>query len=61
MAEQQEQAAQVEFSIQRIFVKDISFECPNSPTIFKKEWAPEVSMDIDTKSQKLKKVFLKLF
>jgi len=53
MAEQQEQAAQVEFSIQRIFVKDISFECPNSPTIFKKEWAPEVSMDIDTKSQQL--------
>jgi preprotein translocase subunit SecB len=53
MAEQQEQAPQVEFSIQRIFVKDISFECPNSPMIFKKEWAPEVSMDIDTKSQKL--------
>jgi len=53
MAEQQEQAAQIEFSIQRIFVKDISFECPNSPTIFKKEWAPEVSMDIDTKSQQL--------
>ena len=52
MAEQQEQA-QIEFNIQRIFVKDISFECPNSPTIFKKEWAPEVSMDIDTKSQKL--------
>ena len=53
MAEQQEQAAQIEFNIQRIFVKDISFECPNSPTIFKKEWAPEVSMDIDTKSQQL--------
>ncbi|GLS92484.1 protein-export protein SecB [Psychromonas marina] len=53
MAEQQEQAPQIEFNIQRIFVKDISFECPNSPLIFKKEWAPEVSMDIDTKSQKL--------
>ncbi|MCP5078598.1 MAG: protein-export chaperone SecB [Psychromonas sp.] len=53
MSEQQEKAAQIEFNIQRIFVKDISFECPNSPTIFKKEWAPEVSMDIDTKSQKL--------
>jgi preprotein translocase subunit SecB len=53
MTDQQEQAAQIEFNIQRIFVKDISFECPNSPTIFKKEWAPEVSMDIDTKSQKL--------
>lgn len=53
MADQQEQAPQIEFNIQRIFVKDISFECPNSPMIFKKEWAPEVTMDIDTKSQKL--------
>jgi len=53
MADQQEQAAQIDFNIQRIFVKDISFECPNSPFIFKKEWAPEVSMDIDTKSNKL--------
>ena len=51
MSEQEQ--AQIEFNIQRIFVKDISFECPNSPMIFKKEWAPEVSMDIDTKSQKL--------
>jgi len=44
---------QPEFNIQRVYVKDISFECPNSPEIFKKEWAPEVSMDIDTQSQKL--------
>lgn len=51
MPEQQEQ--QVEFNIQRVYVKDISFECPNSPEIFKKEWAPEVTMDIDTKSKKL--------
>lgn len=51
MSEQQEQ--QVEFNIQRIYVKDISFECPNSPEVFKKEWVPEVKMDIDTKSQKL--------
>lgn len=44
---------QVEFNIQRVYVKDISFECPNSPEIFKKEWAPEVKMDIDTHSKKL--------
>ena len=53
MSEQQAQPQQIEFNIQRVYVKDISFECPNSPTIFKKEWAPEVSMDIDTKSTKL--------
>ena len=52
MAEQ-EQEQQIEFNIQRIYTKDVSFECPNSPNIFKLEWAPEVSMDIDTKSIKL--------
>jgi len=51
--EQQAQPEQVEFNIQRVYIKDISFECPTSPTIFKKEWAPAVSMDIDTKSHKL--------
>ena len=50
---EQQQEAQPEFNIQRVYVKDISFECPNSPEIFKKEWAPEVSMDIDTQSKKL--------
>jgi preprotein translocase subunit SecB len=53
MSEQQEQPQQIEFNIQRVYVKDISFECPNSPVIFKKEWAPEVSMDLDTKNTKL--------
>ncbi|RBW44935.1 protein-export chaperone SecB [Psychromonas sp. B3M02] len=51
MPEQEDK--QVEFNIQRVYVKDISFECPNSPEIFKKEWAPEVKMDIDTQAQKL--------
>jgi preprotein translocase subunit SecB len=48
-----EQEQQVEFNIQRVYIKDISFECPNSPTVFKKEWKPEVSMDLDTKTAKL--------
>ncbi|AGH82228.1 protein-export protein chaperone SecB [Psychromonas sp. CNPT3] len=49
----EQQAEQIEFNIQRVYVKDISFECPNSPAVFKKEWVPEVSMDIDTKNVKL--------
>ena len=60
MAEQQangiaaEQAAQgLQFAIQRIFVKDISFEAPNAPAIFRKEWKPEVKLDLDTRSEKL--------
>jgi preprotein translocase subunit SecB len=39
-----------QFSIQRIYTKDISFETPNSPSIFKKEWTPEVQLDLNTRS-----------
>tara|TARA_R110000737_G_scaffold112830_5_gene145992 strand:- start:844 stop:1347 length:504 start_codon:yes stop_codon:yes gene_type:complete len=42
-----------QFAIQRVYTKDISFETPNSPGIFQKEWQPEVQLDIDTKSTKL--------
>ena len=41
------------FNIQRIYTKDISFETPNSPEIFQKEWQPEVKLDLDTRSKKL--------
>ncbi|GAB3013416.1 protein-export chaperone SecB [Bowmanella dokdonensis] len=47
------QATQPQFAIQRIYTKDISFESPNSPAIFQKEWKPEVKMDIDTRTSKL--------
>ncbi|MBR9728581.1 protein-export chaperone SecB [Shewanella intestini] len=42
-----------QFNIQRIYTKDISFETPNSPAVFQKEWNPEVKLDLDTRSNKL--------
>ncbi|MFT5235599.1 MAG: preprotein translocase subunit SecB [Shewanella sp.] len=42
-----------QFNIQRIYTKDISFETPNSPAVFQKEWKPEVKLDLDTRSAKL--------
>ncbi|MCL1079590.1 protein-export chaperone SecB [Parashewanella spongiae] len=50
-ATNEQQAPQ--FNIQRVFTKDLSFETPNSPAIFQKEWNPEVKLDLDTKSNKL--------
>ncbi|MEP7704973.1 protein-export chaperone SecB [Paraglaciecola sp. 25GB23A] len=49
----QNAVANPQFSIQRIYTKDISFETPNSPEIFKKEWKPEVQLDLDTRSNKI--------
>lgn len=48
-----EQQAAPQFAIQRVYTKDISFETPNSPAIFQKEWKPELKLDLDTKSSKL--------
>ncbi|GGA89064.1 protein-export protein SecB [Neiella marina] len=42
-----------QFAIQRLYIKDISFESPNAPDVFQKEWKPEVKLDLDTKSRKL--------
>ena len=47
-----EQAAP-QFAIQRVYTKDISFETPNSPAIFQKDWKPEIKLDLDTRSSKL--------
>ncbi|MCC4833232.1 protein-export chaperone SecB [Shewanella sp. 1_MG-2023] len=51
VANNEEQAPQ--FNIQRVFTKDVSFETPNSPAVFQKEWNPEVKLDLDTRSNKL--------
>ena len=45
--------AQPQFAIQRIYTKDVSFETPNSPAVFQKEWKPEIKLDLDTRSNKL--------
>ena len=41
---------QPEFHIQRVYIKDVSFEAPNTPAIFQKEWQPDVKLDMDTKT-----------
>lgn len=44
---------EVQFNVQRIYTKDISFETPNSPAVFQKEWKPEIKLDIDTRSKEV--------
>lgn len=42
-----------EFAIQRIYVKDSSFEAPESPKIFREQWEPKVNIDLQTSSSKI--------
>lgn len=60
MAEEQGSAAEAgaaeaapQISVQRIYLKDLSFESPQSPDIFRMEWKPNVKMDLSSKHRGL--------
>ncbi|WP_432472223.1 protein-export chaperone SecB [Amphritea sp. HPY] len=48
---QEPQAPQ--FAIQRVYIKDSSFEAPNSPQVFTKQWQPDVNLDMNTATSQL--------
>ena len=54
MAEEHAAAAQEptpqQFMMQRIYTKDVSFESPATPDVFKKQWQPKVNVDLNTRS-----------
>ncbi len=52
MAEEN-QAQEKQFSIQKIFTKDISFETPNAPKIFTEKWEPSVDFNLGTNATPL--------
>lgn len=42
-----------QFTIQRIYTKDVSFETPNSPAVFTEQWEPEVNVELNSTGNKL--------
>ena len=44
---------QPQFSMQRIYLRDLSFESPKSPEIFRQEWNPSISLDLNTRQKQL--------
>ncbi len=50
---QDNQSAQPEFNIQKIYTKDLSFESPNTPEIFKTETQLSLDLNLDTRATKL--------
>ncbi len=41
------------FSIQRIYVKDLSFETPNTPQLFSEPWQPNVNIELNVATSKV--------
>ena len=52
-----EQQAQPVFSIEKLYVKDLSLEVPHAPQIFLEQGEPNVEMRVATQSEKLEDNF----
>lgn len=48
-----EEKIQVQIKIERIYLKDASFESPGSPTVFGEQFRPEMKVDINTRVNNL--------
>jgi len=52
MAESNQENSGQQFAIQKIYIKDVSFESPNAPVIFGNgEWQPEVNVQLNSSHQ----------
>ncbi|QQF85974.1 protein-export chaperone SecB [Histophilus somni] len=49
----EEQGTEVVLQVQRIYVKDVSFEAPNLPHIFQQEWKPKLDFNLSTETTHL--------
>jgi len=45
--------AQAQFAIQRVYLKDLSFETPQGAAAFQKQWKPKIDQDLNTKTNKI--------
>jgi preprotein translocase subunit SecB len=48
-----EEQPQRQFGVQRVYIKDISFEAPHSPAIFQEQWKPEIDVGLGTSATRL--------
>ena len=49
----QPQAAERQFALQRIYLKDVSFESPASPLVFTQPWQPQARIEVGTQATRL--------
>jgi len=53
MTEESKNDPEQVFEIQRVYLKDVSFESPASPAIFTKEFKPETNVELNAGNKKL--------
>ena len=55
--EQSSENAEPQFSIEKIYLKDVSFESPAAPAIFTEDWSPEINMELNSQANPIEKDF----
>lgn len=43
----------VQFGIQKLYLKDASFEAPNSPDVFQEQWQPDIKVSLNNQTERL--------
>lgn len=44
---------QAQFALQRIYIKDLSFESPKAPGIFRDQWKPKVNLELNSSTAEI--------
>ena len=47
------QQPQQQFQLQRIYLKDMSYEAPKTPLLFKENWKPDVNLEMNNASSEV--------
>lgn len=53
MADETNQEPQQQFALQRIYVKDVSFETPQGLEVFRQQWKPKVNLEMNTRQNRI--------
>lgn len=49
----QQQGGDQQFQVQKIYLKDASFETPNAPGIFTHDWDPKINVELNTRAERV--------
>lgn len=49
----QQQGDEQQFHVQKVYLKDASFETPNSPGIFTNDWDPKINVELNTRGERV--------
>ncbi len=49
--EQANNNSEPHFSIEKLYLKDVSFESPGAPAVFTDDWSPEINMELNSQGK----------